>query len=252
MYHIAPSAFEDALGIVEKTDTATHSIETGKFVIWKGHLVVATDDISIGDTLSSTNLDAVVGGGFNNLGGDEPGDSNEVGEIRMWSGSTAPAKWRICDGSVISRETYSDLFTVISTTYGGGDGSTTFAIPDFKGRSPLGVGESAATGHTAHTLGQKAGEETHVLSVGELASHGHSTSVSASASTSGKYKKTCASGSNQNRVDSSGTSSTNGPYTTTVSVSVTVNGNGSNTAHNTMHPYTSVNFIIYTGVEEAA
>lgn len=252
MYHIAPSAFEDALGIVEKTDTATHNIETGKFVIWKGHLVVATDDISIGDTLSSTNLDAVVGGGFNNLGGDEPGDTNEIGEIRIWTSATPPSKWKICNGTIISRETYSDLFAVIGTTYGGGDGSTNFAIPDFRGRFAVGAGQSTAVGNTAHTLGQTDGEEKHVLSASELASHGHSTTTSASASTSGKYKKNAQSGSNTNRVDSSGTSSTTGPYTTTVSVSVTVNAYGSNTAHNTMPPYTGINYIIYTGVEEAA
>lgn len=237
MYHIAPSAFEDALGIVEKTDTAVNSITTGQFVVWKGHLQVATDDISPGDTLSASNLTAVSGGGFNNLGGGN--GSNEVGEIRMWTSATAPDKWMICDGTAVSRTTYADLFGVIGSTYGGGDGSTTFAIPNFKGRSPLGAGESAATGHTNHTLGQMAGEEKHTLSVAELAQHNHS------ASTSGKYSKSASSGSSTNRVDGSGSSSTTGPYTTTV------NNNGSNTSHNTLHPYTGVNFIIYTGVSAA-
>ena len=171
-----------------------------------------------------------------------PGESYEpdVGEIKMFSGATAPDKWKICNGDVISRETYADLFAVLGSTYGGGDGSTTFAIPNFKGRSPLGVGESTATGHTNHTLGQMAGEEKHTLTVDELAYHNHS------ATTTGKYKKSCASGSNQNRVDSDGTSSTSGPYTTTIGYK------GSNYSHNTMHPYTGVNFIIYTGVSDAA
>ena len=168
----------------------------------------------------------------------------QVGEIRMFGGSTCPSKWLFCDGSTINRSTYSALFAVIGTTYGGGDGSTTFAIPTFKGRSPLGVGESGATGHTNHTLGSYGGEETHTLTEAQLAQHSHTRSVSAS--TSGKYKKTCASGTNQNRVDSDGTSSTTGPYSTTVNL--TINNAGSNSAHNTMHPYETVNFIIFAGV----
>lgn len=245
MYHIAPSAFEDALGIVEKTDTAVNSITTGQFVVWKGHLQVATDDISPGDTLSASNLAAVSGGGFNNLGGGNR--SNEIGEIRMWTSATAPDKWLICDGDTISRTTYADLFDVIGTSYGGGDGSTTFAIPDFKGRSPLGAGESAATGHTNHTLGQKAGEETHVLSSGELAAHAHTFSK-ASATTTIKYSAKRGTGS-ENTPYNNGTGSTTNWATTTLSL--TLNNTGSNTAHNTMHPYCAVNFIIYTGVSAA-
>lgn len=173
----------------------------------------------------------------------------QIGEIRMWAGDTAPDKWMICDGSLLNRSgAYFPLFGEIGTLYGGGDGLTTFAIPNFNGRSPIGVGDSGTTGHTIHSLGTDGGEESHILSVAELASHGHSTSVSASAKTTGKYKKNAQSGTNTNRVDSDGTSSTSGPYTTTVSVSVTVNNNGSSSAHNNMSPYCTVNFIIYTGV----
>lgn len=172
----------------------------------------------------------------------------QVGEIRIWAGDTAPDKWMICNGSVISRETYMDLFTEIGTTYGGGDGSTTFAIPNFKGRMPCGAGESTANGHVMHTLGISDGEEKHVLTSGELAAHAHTFSK-ATATTSGKYKKNAQSGSNTNRVDADGTSSTTGPYTTTLSL--TLNNTGSNTAHNNMPPYTNVNFIIYVGVSAA-
>ena len=176
-------------------------------------------------------------------------NANTIGEIRMWTSATAPDKWLICNGTTISRTTYADLFAVLGSTYGGGDGSTTFAIPNFLGRSPLGAGESTATGHTAHTLGDSGGEEKHTLSSGELAAHAHTFSK-ATATTSGKYKKNAQSGSNTNRVDGDGTSSTTGPYTTTLSL--TLNNTGSNTAHNTLHPYINVNFIIYTGVSTAA
>lgn len=62
------------------------------------------------------------------------------GLVLPYAGSTAPTGWLVCDGSAISRTTYADLFTLISTTYGVGNGSTTFNIPDLRGRMPIGVG----------------------------------------------------------------------------------------------------------------
>ena len=82
-----------------------------------------------------------------------------IGKIDMYAGSTAPSKWRICDGSAISRTTYAALYNVIGTTYGSGDGSTTFNLPNFKGRVPIGVGNGDATGHTNHALASKGGNE---------------------------------------------------------------------------------------------
>lgn len=156
-------------------------------------------------------------------------DGLKVGEIKMFSGSTAPAKWKVCDGSVISRTVFANLFGVIGTSWGGGDGETTFAIPDYQGRTPIGVGESEATGHTAHTLGQYAGEETHTLTVAELAEHTHTYSTRGNTCythagdiSSGWY------------AFGTGTSSKT----------------GSNTAHNTMQPFAACTFIIYTGVDE--
>lgn len=66
-----------------------------------------------------------------------------TGEIRMWSTPTPPAGWFSCDGSLVSRATYSALFAVIGTTYGVGDGSTTFAIPNFSSRTPIGYDVSS-------------------------------------------------------------------------------------------------------------
>lgn len=63
----------------------------------------------------------------------------------MWPVATPPAGWFNCDGSTISRATYSALFAVIGTTYGVGDGSTTFAIPNFNNKMPIGVDTSSKT-----------------------------------------------------------------------------------------------------------
>jgi len=63
---------------------------------------------------------------------------SEVGAIKPWTKTTAPAGYVLCDGAAISRTDYADLFTVISTTYGAGNGSTTFNVPDLKGKLPQG------------------------------------------------------------------------------------------------------------------
>ena len=63
---------------------------------------------------------------------------SEVGAIKPWTKATAPDGYLLCDGSAVSRTTYADLFTVISTTYGSGDGSTTFNVPQLQGKVPQG------------------------------------------------------------------------------------------------------------------
>ena len=63
---------------------------------------------------------------------------SEVGAIKPWGKATAPAGYVLCDGAAISRTDYADLFAVISTTYGAGNGSSTFNVPDLQGKSPQG------------------------------------------------------------------------------------------------------------------
>ena len=63
---------------------------------------------------------------------------SEVGAIKPWTKTTAPAGYVLCDGAAISRTTYADLFAVISTTYGVGDGSSTFNVPQLQGKMPQG------------------------------------------------------------------------------------------------------------------
>eukprot|EP00942_MAST-04A_sp_MAST-4A-sp1_P011060 g11060.t1 len=76
----------------------------------------------------------------------------------MWSGATTPSGWMACDGSAISRSNYPDLFAILGTTYGAGDGSSTFNIPDMRGRVAVGTGSGA--GLTNRTLGQNGGKES--------------------------------------------------------------------------------------------
>lgn len=96
---------------------------------------------------------------------------NSPGFIQMYGGPSAPGGYLFCDGSAISRAAYSDLFNIIGTAFGPGNGTTTFNIPDFRSRSPMGVGQGS--GLSNRTLAQILGEENHVLVVTELAAHNH-------------------------------------------------------------------------------
>jgi len=98
------------------------------------------------------------------------GSGIPTGSIIQFAGQTAPAGFLICDGSAISRNNYSDLFTTIGTTYGAGDESTTFNLPNLKGKVPVGY-DSTQT--EFNTLGETGGEKTHTLTTNEMPSHEH-------------------------------------------------------------------------------
>lgn len=95
----------------------------------------------------------------------------QAGDIKVSAAATAPTGWLSCDGSAVSRSTFATLFAATGTTYGAGDGSTTFNIPDFRGRTIIGAG--TGSGLTARSRGQTVGEETHQLSLLEIPDHVH-------------------------------------------------------------------------------
>ncbi|WP_235982963.1 phage tail protein [Kordia aestuariivivens] len=100
-----------------------------------------------------------------------------IGEIKTVSFATVPSGWAKCDGQLLNISDYGVLFNLIGTTYGG-DGTTTFALPDLRGRSPIHIGNGP--GLSAINLGQSDGAETKVLGVTELPSHTHSGAIKVS------------------------------------------------------------------------
>lgn len=94
-----------------------------------------------------------------------------IGTIIDYGASSLPSGYLACDGSAVSRSTYADLYTAIGTTWGVGDGSTTFNVPDLRGRTAIGSG--TGSGLTARTLAGTGGAETHQLTVTEMPSHVH-------------------------------------------------------------------------------
>ena len=90
-----------------------------------------------------------------------------TGTVKTFAGASAPAEWLLCNGSEVSRTTYENLFSTIGTTYGSGDGSTTFNVPNLQGKVPIG-----SDGET-YILGNSGGSKTHALTVNEIATHTH-------------------------------------------------------------------------------
>lgn len=157
-----------------------------------------------------------------------------VGEIKMWGTVSAPTGYLLCDGSAVSRTTYSALFAVVGTTFGVGDGSTTFTLPDYRGRTPIGVSGSyalASTGGSADAVNVYHGHGA------TSTDSGHSHLETYYAATGGGYGLQA--GPNDfNATKQTGISSAN--ITTTVAAAG-VSGVGAN-----LQPYLAINFIIKT------
>lgn len=105
-------------------------------------------------------------------GGSATGDTLPIGSMVPYLKAVPPENWLTCDGSAISRADYPELFNAIGTTFGEGDGSTTFNLPNSKGRTIVGL-DAEDTDFNA--IGKTLGEKTHTLTTNELPKHGHIT-----------------------------------------------------------------------------
>lgn len=93
-----------------------------------------------------------------------------IAEIRMFAGTFAPKNWAFCRGQVMPIASNTALFSIVGTTYGG-NGTTTFALPDYQGRASIGAGQGP--GLSEYVLGEKLGTESNVLSPVNMAAHSH-------------------------------------------------------------------------------
>lgn len=161
-----------------------------------------------------------------------------TGSVLQFVGAAAPGGWVLCDGSAISRSDYSTLFGVIGTTFGVGDGSTTFNVPDFRGRVALGAG--AGSGLTVRTLGTASGQE----SITQVPPHTHTITDPGHTHTYyGVNSQGVASGLDNAAENSPRPVETSGGSVTGISV----NNTGTNIAAgavNTMNPFLVVSYII--------
>lgn len=99
-----------------------------------------------------------------------PSETSPAGAITQFAGLSIPSGWLDCNGQAVSRSTYSNLYSSIGTVYGTGDGSTTFNLPDLKGRIPVGLDGTIAS---FNTMGKTGGEAAHTLTIDEMPAHTH-------------------------------------------------------------------------------
>lgn len=141
----------------------------------------------------------------------------------------------------MSRSTYAALFNEIGTTYGAGNGTTTFNLPDGRGRALIGAG--TGTGLTARALGENGGAETHQLATGEMPSHRHRLLGN------GSLAQTAVGlGDGSSRAVAGNSNTTNISYIDTNNGQILVEGTGGGGAHNNMQPWLAENMFIYVGL----
>ncbi|MEM9218734.1 MAG: tail fiber protein [Cyanobacteria bacterium P01_F01_bin.150] len=166
-----------------------------------------------------------------------------LGEIRIFAGNFAPRDWAFCDGTPVLIEQNTALFSILGTTFGG-NGRTTFQLPDLQGRTPMHPGDPPDLART--NLGQHAGSETVTLTTSEMPSHTHQligseidTEVRGETSPESAY--TGQMQSNQAIYAPSGATGT-----TLVDMDSTnsVSSVGSGQSHNNMQPFLAINYII--------
>lgn len=226
------------------TPTLNLSAMGAKTIKRRGGIQVAVGDVNGLCMFAYDGTDMII---MNPAGGDEP-----PGTVAMTARATAPTGWLLIDGpTTASRTTDVALFTAIGTTYGVGDGATTFNLPPMSGRSPVGAG--AGTGLTARAAAAVGGEETHVNTLAESAAHTHAvtgTTGGQSADHTHSYVQpsgqVAAYGTGGDpAVNNSGGGTTGGSSVDhTHALTGTTDSKGGGGAHNTMHPFLVMPFMI--------
>ncbi len=154
-------------------------------------------------------------------------DTPFIGEILITAFNYAPRGWALCNGQILNINTNAALFSLLGTTYGG-NGVTTFALPDFRGRCPIHFGEGF--GLSPYTIGEIGGTPTHTLTVAEMPQHTHTLTTS-----TGQVLGTGTQVTGMVQVGSLGTTT-----------DLTLANAGASQAHNNMPPYLVLSFCIAT------
>lgn len=157
-----------------------------------------------------------------------------VGEVRMFAGTVVPTGWALCDGQLLPISQNTALFSLLGTMYGG-NGTSTFALPDLRGRVPVHMGQGP--GLSNRVQGELLGEEAHTLLVSEMPAHNHTVGASTVNGNSDAADSRVMARSPAAIPQYQGTSDTN------LSPSAVANTGGGQ-PHNNMQPYLCVSFII--------
>jgi microcystin-dependent protein len=189
----------------------TNAVHLDGSKAFTGAPTYAADPVSANQLARKAYVDSVSGG--------------PIGSVMMFAGATAPTNYLFCRGQAISRSTYSGLFALVGTTYGAGDGTTTFNLPNLQTRVVAGLDAGGSPDVAFDALGETGGAKTHTLVEAEIPSHTHTIAA----------RENPASGS----AGSLGLSNAGGTITTRTS-----NATGGGGAHNNLQPYIVLNYII--------
>ncbi|MBX7204692.1 MAG: tail fiber protein [Bacteroidia bacterium] len=172
-----------------------------------------------------------------------------IGEIRMFAGNFAPKTWAFCSGQTVNIASNTALFSILGTTYGG-NGTTTFALPDLRGR--MAVGQGTGPGLSPIALGEKAGSETVTLTTNNIPPHSHvgagtfsgTWKMPASTESGGATPTGNAIGVTSSNMFDGGTDASlaNAPITGNVTAAISPNGGGF--PFSVLGPYIAVYYII--------
>jgi microcystin-dependent protein len=172
-----------------------------------------------------------------------------LGEVKLFAGNFAPRGWAFCDGQQIAISQNTALFALLGSTYGG-DGRTTFALPDLRGR--VVVGPRRGTGLSNFIAGQQGGSQTNTLNTSQLPSHSHTASgviraSSAKATTkdpTGNYFASAIQVSGRDINEVSSYAPTKNVDMNADAINVTVGTTGSGVEFNNLQPFLAINYII--------
>lgn len=158
-----------------------------------------------------------------------------TGDIKMFAGNFAPRNWAFCQGQILPISQNVALFSLLGTTYGG-NGSTTFALPDLRGRVPIGTGSGGPL--TAQVLGAQSGSEATALTVSQLPSHNHALNAN-----TGVGNQRGPTGQQLAASDQRNSQYTSTAANTTLAANA-IGYSGSGAGHSNMQPSLGMNFII--------
>jgi microcystin-dependent protein len=237
----------DGTEVARIEDNGTFNVVTGKLAINATAITSTADELnlldggtSVGSSITIADTDGVVVNDGGTMKSVPASDFKEyimpTGAVLPYAGSSAPTGFLLCYGQAISRSTYADLFSAISTTYGTGDGSSTFNLPDLRGRVAAGqddMGGSSANrltdqtgGLNGDTLGDTGGSETHTLTTAQMPAHTHTVAAQQQVS-----------GDSTNR---------GGSGQLGAAATITSSSTGGDGAHNNVQPTIILNYIIRT------
>ena len=238
----------DGTEVARIEDNGTFNVVTDKLAINATAVTATADELnlldggtSVGSSITIADTDGVVVNDGGTMKSVPASDFKEyimpTGAVLPYAGSSAPTGFLLCYGQAISRSTYADLFSAISTTYGTGDGSSTFNVPDLRGRVVAGQDDMGGSsgdnltglsgGVNGDTLGATGGSETHTLTTAQMPAHTHTVTAHENPGGTG---------------DSNGSEGGDSSYDR----SSTTSSTGGGDAHNNVQPTIILNYIIKT------